>query len=823
VFATMGDGIAVAFASADAALQAAVDGQQAMPATGLRVRMGLHTGEVERRDDDFRGRPVNRAARIMAAGHGGQILLSDVTAALVATGPNPMRLIDLGVHHLRDLAEPERLWQVSHPALDQQFPPVRGLDTYSNNLPLQRSSLVGRERELASLAQLVERCRIVTVTGVGGVGKTRLALQAAADLLTSFDKVWFVELASITDPDDVADAIAVTLGAFTAADPLAAAAGMLGGGRPLLVVDNCEHLVDAAAGVIDALLTRCSALHVVATSREALGIEDEHVVSVRTLDPVSAAPELFRQRSGAAGADVDAMDPNAVEQICRRLDGIPLAIELAAAQAATLGLAEIIVALDDRFGLLSGGRRRAVDRHATMRATIDWSYRLLPPDERRLFQWLAVFSNGFELDAARFVGARLDLGERDASERVSSLVQKSMITAEPTGSALRYRMLESMRAFAFERLDEHHDRERAADAHAEWVATITDLPASDPCSAQSQRNSIRLERESDNWREAVLFALRRRSGALGARLCGPPTAFFLLGRHDLSDVVRPLLDLVDDDPLARRAVLSALVCSSAGAADHDVVWGWAAEVQSIDAPAPTGLGGLMQWFALAWQGRIDESIDVCVANLRDERLPRPSRDLFVAIATHDRFSLTDATADTDGLVDQALEVVARADVGVQRVACLLGVAWALADLDAETSVDLVRRALDDIADVPPLMRLTLPGSASRLLTRLNPQSAARGLLQQLDDTATRRTFVDFVPLFYGAALLHRVGHPVGATALTTLMSSSLTPYLSMMGFVEVALDASVTGSQCSLDELEVAMRAALTEVATGDAIGLASA
>ena len=333
VFATMGDGIAAAFPSAEAAVQAAISAQRRMPPIGLRVRMGIHSGEVERVGDDFRGRPVNRAARIMAVGHGGQILVSDVSAALVRTGPSPVEFADLGPHRLRDLTEPERMWQVVHPDLEQQFPPVRGLDTYSNNLPPQRSSLIGRDRDVARVIELVARHRIVTLTGVGGVGKTRLGVQAAADLLTEFSNVWFAELASVADPDDVADAIALTLGVGAVNDPLAAAAAMLAGEGTLLVVDNCEHVVDSVAAVIDALTAQCPGLSVIATSREALGVEGEHVIAVGSLDPSTTAVELFHQRAVAAGADIESMERSLVEQICRRLDGIPLAIELAAARA----------------------------------------------------------------------------------------------------------------------------------------------------------------------------------------------------------------------------------------------------------------------------------------------------------------------------------------------------------------------------------------------------------------------------------------------------------------------------------------------------------
>jgi predicted ATPase/class 3 adenylate cyclase len=811
VFATMGDGVAAAFRSAGAALRAAIAAQHEMPTTGLRVRMGLHTGEVERRDDDYRGRPVNRAARIMAAGHGGQILLSDVTARLVATGPQPIELLDLGVHHLRDLAEPERLWQVVHPALERDFPPVRGLETFSSNLPVQRSSLVGREADVARLGRLVAEHRMVTATGAGGVGKTRLAIHAAADLLARFDKVWFVELAGVSDDAEVGDAVAATLGDAGAPDALDAIARIVGTARTLIVVDNCEHVIDGVADVVDALLARCAGLHTLATSREPLGIDGEHVVAVRSLDS-DAAAELFRQRSHAAGAEPHD-GAELILQICRRLDGIPLAIELAAAQTATIGLAEIAAALDDRFVSMSGGRRRAVDRHSTMRSAIGWSYRLLPPTERRLFEWLGVFSGGFELDAACAVAASCELPTSEALEAVAALVRKSMVVAEPGPGGLRYRMLETVRAFALERLVERDELGPAADAHAAWVASITDVCADDPCAAAAQQASRRLERDADNWREAVGHASRHGLAALGARLCGPPAAFFLLGRHDLSGLVRSLLDhLADGEPRQRRAVLTACVLSSAGISrlDHEVAV-WVDEVRAIDGDDPTGLGGLLAWFTLAWRGEIEASVRVCIDELNDPRLPIASRDLFVGIAVHDRYGLTDAI-DPDGLVDRAAEVVARRGPGVQRVACLLGLAWAAAATDAERALALVRTALGELDDVPPLMRRTLPGSASRLLTRLDQRSAARALLDELEAVAPGSSPPDLLPILHAAALLLRVGHPIGGAALRTLVTTPLAPYLRMLGLADDAerqpLDAALPFAA-----LRPAMRDALQTIA----------
>jgi predicted ATPase/class 3 adenylate cyclase len=814
VFSTMGDGIAAAFSSAGSAIDAAVDAQRAMAAIGVSVRMGVHTGEVERVGDDCRGRAVNRAARIMAVGHGGQILLSDVTASLVRTGQRPVGAIDLGTHRLRDLIEPERLWQVLHPDLASSFPAVRGLEGFSNNLPRQRSSLVGREAEVARIVRLLDAHRLVTLTGVGGVGKTRLALQAGAELLSHFDKVWLAELASVVDPDDVADSLVRALGTHPGGDAVDAVTALLGQERVLLIVDNCEHVIDTVADLVDRLTAMCPRLTVVATSREALGIDGEHVVQVRSLAPDTAA-ELFVQRLESAGADIEQADRSDIELVCGRLDGIPLAIELAAARAATLGVSTVLGALDDRLDLLRGGRRRAMDRQHTMRATLDWSYRLLSHHEQQLFQRLAVWPNGFELDAAVHVGTLMGLDAAAATDHVTSLVQKSMVVADPMAHGIRYRMFETMRAFGLERLDERGERAEASWALADWVATLTDLAYGEPCSAAVERTSMRLEREVESWREAVMLAAKLRSCELAGRLCGPPTAYFLLGRHDLAADVEPLVELCppagSTGSPTRRAVIVCLLVAAAGASAPELVDDWVAEVLAVDEAEHTGIGTLMLWLVLTWRGDFGTSVEVCTNAVFDSRLPQTSRDMLLGIAVLDRFSLTDSSDDPHGLIERALDVADRSDVALHRVTCRLGAAWGLVASDPMRAMELVQRALADIEYVPALTRLTLPGSASRLLTNLDAQVAARGLLDQID-VSSSRSFVDLVPVFYATTLLDRVGHPAASAALATLSRSQVAPYLSMMDALGQAARAS-TSDTLSLCELETTVRAALAEVA----------
>ncbi len=710
VFATMGDGIAASFPSAEAALDAAICAQLELPALGISVRMGIHTGEAQRAGPDFRGRTLNRAARIMAIGHGGQILLSNVTAAIVTTGPNPVDLVDRGAHDLRDFSEPERIWQVVHPALFTGSAPQGGQRGASSNLPTPRTSLVGRACQVARGVELLGLHRLVTFTGVGGVGKTRLAIQIASEAPARFARVWFVDLTDVSHPDDVPGAIARVLDAGTAPEPLAAARAVLATKPMLLVVDNCEHLVGAAATTVDSLLTVCPDLSVIATSREALGVDGECVTPVQPLDPGTTAVELFHQRARSAGVAPDMVDDDDARLICSRLDGLPLAIELVAGSVAALGTSSIVRLLDERLDVLQSRRRGTADRHGTMHATIDWSYRLLDATEQRLFQWMAVFSNGFELDAAIHVSRALGTDDDTATRLVAGLVARSMISTEAGPHGVRFRLLETMRAFALEELHKGGERAAAVRAQAEWVATITDLPVGDPCSGAVEANSIRLEREADNWRAAMVLAGELRSSELARRLCGPPTQFFLLGRHDLADVVRPLLDVCGDHPHARRSVLCALCVSGAAGADAAQLDRWAAEVEQLDAVDRTGLGPLMRWLAHVWSGDFVSAVEVCVSAAHDRRLARSTRDMFVSIAVLDHFSLTDASADSHRLIDEALDIADRSDMALQRVSALLGVAWGIASTDPGRALQLVHRAMSDIERVPALTRLTLPGA-----------------------------------------------------------------------------------------------------------------
>ncbi len=539
VFKTVGDAFCAAFWTARAAVDAAVAGQRALSAQTwptsrpILVRMGLHTGVSEERDGDYFGPAVNRAARLEAAAHGGQIVLSGTTTELVAGElPDGASLRDLGLHRLKDLGRPEQVFQLEAPGLAASFPPLTSLDNpeLPNNLPSVVSAFVGRDSELAEVRELIEAARLVTLTGAGGSGKTRLSLQVAAEMIDGTgDGVWLVELAAVTDGDAVASAISRALG--IAAQPsrpaLEALVEALVPQDILIVLDNCEHLIDACAKTADAILRRCPRVHLIATSREPLGIAGETIYRVPSLslpgpdEPALAAPEssdavaLFvdRVRAQGTGLVVDEQTIPMIVSICRRLDGLPLAIELAAARLRSLSLSGLHDRLDQRFRLLTGGSRAALERQQTLRATVDWSYSLLNAAETSLLRRLSVFAESFDLDAAEAVCGFGDIEVFDVAELLGALVDKSLVLAEPSGGALRYRLLETIRQFAAERqLESSYDEAAAvAVAHARHFLAFAESVAPHLDGSDQGRWLARLDADQAN----LLLAARYLSGDAG--------------------------------------------------------------------------------------------------------------------------------------------------------------------------------------------------------------------------------------------------------------------------------------------------------------------
>jgi predicted ATPase len=470
VFATAGDSFAAAFPTPRDAVDAAVDAQLAMTKTtwtvpdGLHIRVAIHAGEVIERGGDYFGPTLNTAARVLNAAHGGQVL---VTAAAASDLSHPT--MDLGEHRLRDIDAPVRIHQLRASGLEQSFPPLVSLASGRSRLPQHRSSFVGRGDDMRRLRQMLHDSRLVTVTGVGGVGKTRIAVEVAAAEQAAFaDGVFFVDLAPVTDPD------AVPVAVVTGIDLTVDASGelrseivrFLSTRSVLLVIDNCEHLLDEVAELVDDLLTQAPRLRVLATSREALELEGEETLRLGSLDPTEEGLRLFVDRATAVDRDFDLNDStreSAIE-LCRHLDGIPLAVELAASRTRTFSPTELLTKLDDRFAVLRGGRRRgSMQRQRTLEAAIDWSYELLDEAEKRFFRALGVFAGTFVLEVVPTVA---DVSPSEALDLLDSLVSKSLVVPtriddEQSG----YQLLETVQAFARARLAEAGDTEAAAERH----------------------------------------------------------------------------------------------------------------------------------------------------------------------------------------------------------------------------------------------------------------------------------------------------------------------------------------------------------------------
>jgi predicted ATPase len=470
VFNYTGDGMCAVFSSPRSAVDAAIDAQRALE---LPVRMGIATGEAELRGEDYFGTVLNRTARVMAAGHGGQILLDGATAGLLSG----IELIELGQRRLRDIARPVDMFQVQAEGLRTEFPPLKTVDAAPGNLRSPTTSFVGREVEVDEVRAALKAHRIVTLTGVGGVGKTRLALEVASHVVSDFpDGVWVIELAAVGDPAAVPEAVAATLG-ITQQPGLSiteSIAGALEGRSRLLLLDNCEHVLDAAADIIDAVLGQSATVRVLATSREGLRLHDEQIWPVPSLDfhsgADSAAATLLVDRAQTVAPDASLTAPgeaDAVVEICRRLDGIPLAIELAASRMVSMTATEMRDRLDDRFRLLVGSRR-GLERHQTLLHAVQWSYDLLSGSEKALLTRCSVFAGGFDLGGACAVaGSDDDLATLDV---VDALVRKSLVVADRSASRTRFTMLETIRQFAQEQLVGSDEAEIARNEHAWYFA-----------------------------------------------------------------------------------------------------------------------------------------------------------------------------------------------------------------------------------------------------------------------------------------------------------------------------------------------------------------
>ncbi len=528
VFQIIGDAFCAAFYKAGEALKAAVKTQQELQnepwgEATIYVRMGIHTGEAEFEGNEYRGyTTLSFVQRLMSAGHGGQILISDTTENLLREQlPVNISLRDMGMQKFAGLPFPTRIFQVIAPDLPTEFPPLRTIDNLPNNLPTQLTSFVGREKELADVRMLLHNARLLTLIGPGGTGKTRLSIQAASELLDQYpDGVWFVELAPILDSLLLPRATAIVIGLRD--EPQRPVIDMLcdylRAKQMLIILDNCEHLVDACARMADSILHAAPDTRFLTSSREALGIGGEvtyrvpslglpdisHLPSLESLSQYESV-KLFIDRATAAVSSFTVTNENApaLAQVCHHLDGIPLAIELAAAKIRVLSVDQIAKRLDDRFRLLTGGSRTALDRHQTLRAAIDWSYNLLSRTEQAVFQSLSVFVGGWTIEAAEFVCEGRSVKSEDVLNLLEQLVNKSLVITEEVVHEARYHMLETIRQYANEKLQESGEAERVQERHVAFFLHFAEEAERKSQGAEQLIWLRRLDAEYDNLREAL--------------------------------------------------------------------------------------------------------------------------------------------------------------------------------------------------------------------------------------------------------------------------------------------------------------------------------
>ena len=725
VFKVIGDAFQAAFARPADALAAALAAQGALEAaewptsTPLRVRMGLHTGPAEPDGAEYAvAHTLNRVARIMAAAHGGQVVLSvDVTQLLQGDLPPDCRLRDLGQHRMKGMTQREHLYQLMAPGLPAGFPPLATLDALPNNLPVQLTSFIGREREIAEVrARLTaspgaeprhaepaapgwrehsaEAVRLLTLIGPGGTGKTRLSLQVAAELLPEYpDGAWLVELAPLADPAYLAPALAAVFGAREQAGQalLDVVIDYLRAKRMLLILDNCEHLIDACARLADDLLHACPGVKILASSREALGLAGETAYRVPSLAlpgaQAAATPDsltrceaarLFVERAQAAQPRfaLTASNAPAVAALCRRLDGIPLALELAAARVRMLPVEQIVARLDDRFRLLVGGSRTALPRQQTLRALIDWSYDLLPDAERRLLRQLSVFAGGATLEAIEAVGK----SELDVLDLLTQLVNKSLVVVEEDGPAARYRLLETIRQYAREKLldDKGGEAEAARKRHLAYFADWAEAAEPRLTGAEMIAALDELEADQDNLRAALEWALDHDPLA-ALRLMG--VLWWLWGRRT---------SLTEGRQLAAAAL---------AAADT-------AEAASVAAEPASLLSGV------AARARVLEGQAWMENQLGDNQASRAAATASMALARQAGAQRTLASALVAGAAisyfvgdqDNAPDDLARAQAWAQEAIVISRQHGYLYEQSMAVSISLLLTPLQDQQPVPPALR-----------------------------------------------------------------------------------------------------------------------
>ena len=623
-----GDGVLAAFHTAQDGVDMAVEAQRRLK---LPVRIGLGTGEITPEGVDYYGPILNRSARVMSAGHGGQILITASTAKLL----NEPDLVDLGVRRLKDLPEGIHIYQVRAEGLETTFPPLKTLDVAAGNLPASTTSFVGRETEIAELTQLITSNRLVTLVGVGGVGKTRLSLQVAGNVGFEYPGgAWFVELASVIDPGAVPDAVANAMGitpqpGHSVAESIAIA---IQGREMLLVLDNCEHVLDAAADLADLLLSRSDKLAILATSREALAVMAEHTWAVPPLDVSSGvgstAFSLFTERALAASRTFSLADPAEVEaitEICQKLDGIALAIELAAARMVSMSAREVRDRLDDRFRLLSS-RARGDKRHQTLLSTVQWSYDLLDADEQALLGSGSVFLDGFDLAAIAAVHQSDD--EYGLLDLLDSLVRKSLASAEQVNGRTRYSMLETIRQFGHAQLSAIDELDAAKSRHALYFGeeimtwwTVWDQP--------NQKDSLDwVDAEHANLRAAFRWSVKQDDLDTAAAIAAHAAIIeWPIQRFEPAAWAEEIIPKAVEagTPQLPRLYIAASLCLYAGRPDTGVLYAQEAADLELDSrfdPFIKGWSGVQEALAHLFAGRVERRVEISSVMAQGEGFER---------------------------------------------------------------------------------------------------------------------------------------------------------------------------------------------------------
>ena len=770
VFKHTGDGICAVFTSPTSAVEAALAAQLVLE---LPVRMGIATGEAELRDADYFGVALNRAARIMAAGHGGQILLDGVTAGLLAA----VDLIPLGSRRLRDIAKPVDIYQVRAPGLRTEFPPLNAINAARGNLRAPTTSLVGRELDLAELDAALKVHRLVTLTGVGGVGKTRLALEVASRSADTFsDGVFVIELAAVGDPAAVPDSVATVLGitqqaGLTVAESVAAA---LQGRSRILIFDNCEHVLNAAADLIETILAQSSTVTILATSREGLRLKDEQLWPVPSLDigddMGSTAAALFIERAQAVSPHATFTSPTesaAVVEVCRRLDGIPLAIELAASRIVSMTATEIRDRLDDRFRLLVGSRR-GLERHQTLSHAVQWSYDLLDGDEKSLLTKLSVFHGGFNLTAACAVAeSRDELGTLDL---LDALVRKSLLVADRTSPYTRFSMLETIRQFAEAQLVSHGDAAAARTAHAQHFAGMEPEVHALWDSPRQREAYEWFNIELANLRAAFRWAADNRDLDTAATIAVSSIflGYFLEQWEPIAWVeeIIPLAKAARHPRLAQLHV-GAANCAALGRLDDFDEYAKAARA-AIESGEFNSVGDEFSCVVAAGYsttGRPDLAVDWCKAAIARNPSHHTASDAVMVVA----LTVCGAIGEAMEVSKNLLSAASAADNPSLAGAALLGYGWARRESDPTEAYTALRRALAIAGESGDRQQTSI---IAGLLTGL---AADRGQLTEAFDyiTQTVRHYYDSgttelmrVTLGLLAALLVRLGcHEPAATIM----------------------------------------------------------